>query len=152
LSNRTFYQLCSNTGTLTAFTQATTAPAGTLTNVTSGLYPLETADRIAFSKTDGLLYSAPNTGALASTVLLSGKSNLGSDPYPIGSWVLVPDTVNELTLISKADGSVIDEPLFRCNAAYGSFIDKTNTHLWTPNAYCGTYDIRALHAPVANLP
>jgi hypothetical protein len=155
LSNTTFFQLCEDTGTLKAYPAATAIASGTLTGVLGSLIPLPGADRVAFRKTDGNLYSAANTGALGADVAaIATKGDLSTTILQAGNYVLYRDSVKQLSRISKADGSVIDEPLFDCDVTYSGqvYMNASNTQLFAPSARCGTISFGLLHAPVANLP
>lgn len=155
LSGTTFFQLCSETGTLTAYAAASNTPAGTASGVHGSLFTMPDADRIAFRKTDGNVYTASNAGTLADVTPLATKADGNAPIKAVGTWVLYRDAEQQLTRVSKADGSVIDEPLSDCDMAGSGdlYLNEAGTHLFGSFARCGDFDtMNLVHAPTANLP
>jgi hypothetical protein len=154
LAGTTYFQLCSESGTLTAYAAASNTPAGSTTGVHGSLSTVTTSDRIFFRKTDGFLYSASTTGTFADVKAVSTKADGNSPIAAVGGWVVVRDGAAQLTRISKADGSVIDEPLFDCDMAGAGqlWLNTASTHLFATSARCGNISFGMVHAPTSNLP
>jgi hypothetical protein len=155
LSGTTFFQLCGETGTLTAYPASTATASGTLTGVQGGLNALVAADRILFRKVDGNVYTAANTGALGADVKVVATKVDGNAPIAnVGSWLLYRDSASYLTRVSKADGSVIDEPLFDCDMVGSGqlWLNTAGTNLISTASRCQTIDYGLTHTPTANLP
>lgn len=154
LSNTTFFQLCADTQTLTAYPAASATASGTHAGVQGSLGALKDADRVGFRKMDGNIYTASNAGTLGADVKpVMTKGDFATNIINVGSWVLYRDSVRNLTRISKADGSVADEPLFDCDGSTGQvWIDPGATRLFISSARCNNISYGMLHAPVTNLP
>jgi hypothetical protein len=167
LSDRTYWQLCRKTGTLSGFPQSTTAAAATTQMVRPGLIPLPDADRIGYRRYDGKLYSSPNTGTLTDVKLVSAVWDATVPLRAYGKWVLLTDSNGGYLRASNADGSSIDEPQSTCsfyskpptgnNTAWQqAFSDKPGSVVGTtvllPGLRCGTSIYGDYQVPTANLP
>ena len=100
------------------------------------------------------MYTASNAGTFADVVPLATMMDGNSPIRTLGTWVLFRDANLELTRVSKADGTAIDEPLSSCDMTSGtSYLNDAGTHLFTSFARCGGVERFGLvHAPTANLP
>jgi hypothetical protein len=159
LSDRTYWQLCRDTGTLSGFTQSTTAAGTTTTMVRPGLIGIPDGDRVAYRRYDGKLYSSPNTGTLTE-VKLMGTTWDGVAPSRVaGKHLLFNDAEGGYLRSSNSDGSNIDEPLTSCrlpNISYNNAwpqpqFDQPKTHVLIPGMRCGSvygeYQVSFMNLP-----
>lgn len=154
LSGSTFYSLCSDTGVLTAYAKGVSAAAGQTMMVRPGLVSLDAADRIGFNKTDGVFYSSANSAPLASPAPISKVTKgAATTVINIKDWLLFRDPSSLTVRSSKADGSVIDEPLYTCDPFSNGYpqTEPTDMYIYTPGLRCADNFIQT-YTPLANMP
>jgi hypothetical protein len=160
LSDRTYWQLCANTGVLSGFTQSTTT-AGTQTQqVLGGLMAAPGGDSIVFRQYDNKLYSSPNTGTLTDVRLVSTQWENTRPIRVVDKWVVFTDSGSRYLRASNVTGSGIDEPLSTClyppqNANQNGgrqWGDPMNTTFLFTEMRCTNNDYGEYQVPSTNLP
>ncbi|HVZ20250.1 MAG TPA: hypothetical protein VG871_04270 [Vicinamibacterales bacterium] len=162
LSTDYFYELCANTGTITAFPPSSATASGQFTGALAPLYAVPGANAIAFEQQDGRIWGASNGSTFGSDAVYLVASTVDSEAINgmafLDKWLVYYDPGQQITRVSNVSaGGVIDEPLSSCNPTTDTMptMDNAGSNLWFPAAECitnGDADYRTYMAPTANLP